>query len=118
MEETGCVNMKFIIFLKATLGKMAATKCLDQDFINLKFWQNWPRKFYNVKSYDSTKDVFEIDNESLGSGGTDEENDDDHDVDAGAPDPPSSPHRPSPAPRPPHADEPRQEITIEQNVLN
>ena len=65
MEANGCVNMRFIVFLKATLGKMVATNTLGRDFINLQFWQTWPRKFYNIKSYDSTKDDFEIDNAKL-----------------------------------------------------
>ena len=61
MEETRCVSMKFIVFLKGTLGKMVATNFLGHDFINLKFWQNWPQKFYNIKSYDSTKENFDLD---------------------------------------------------------
>ena len=65
MQDRGCVNIKFIVFLKATLGKMVATKTLGNDFINLEFWQNWPHKFYNVKSYDSTKDDFEKDNAEM-----------------------------------------------------
>lgn len=65
MESTGCVNMKFIVFLKSTLGKMVAIKTLDQDFINLEFWQTWPRKFYNIKSYDTTKDEFEMENAKM-----------------------------------------------------
>lgn len=55
MEEKGFVNIKFIIFLKATLGRMVATKILPQDFLNLQFWQLWPKKFFNVRSYESTK---------------------------------------------------------------
>lgn len=62
MEEKGCVNMKFIVFLKGTLGKMVGTNMLDYDFINLQFWQTFPQKFYNIKSYDSTKEEFEKDN--------------------------------------------------------
>lgn len=61
MEEEGYVSMKFIIFLKTTLGKMVAINVFDHDFINLQFWQKWPRKFYNIKSYDCTKDEFEKD---------------------------------------------------------
>ena len=59
MEETGCVSMKFIIFLKGTLGKMVATKILECNFINLQFWQTFPQKFYNIKYYDSSKKLFE-----------------------------------------------------------
>ena len=61
--------MKFIVFLKGTLGKMVATKTLPNDFINLQFWQSWPQKFYNIKSYDKTKN--EVNNR--------EEDDDDND---------------------------------------
>lgn len=56
MEATGCVNMKFIVFLKGTLGKMVSAKLLTNDFINLQFWQKWPQKFYNVKSYNNSKE--------------------------------------------------------------
>lgn len=65
MEKKGFVNMKFVVFLKATLGKMVGTKTLPNDFINLQFWQSWPHKFYNVKSYDSTKEDFERGNDHL-----------------------------------------------------
>ena len=83
MEANGCVDMKFIIFLKATLGKMVATKTLSNDFINLQFWQNWPHKFYNIKSYDATKDEFEMDNKKADDTGFDssEEEDDQQEED-------------------------------------
>ena len=79
MEETGCVNMKFIVFLKTTLGKMVATKTLAADFINLEFWQKWPRKFYNVKCYDSTKEQFEKDAAALNNPYHFDDDDDDND---------------------------------------
>ena len=74
MEATGCVNMKFIVFLKMTLGKMVGNKTLPKDFINLHFWQKWPRKFYNVKSYNGTKQDFLMGcgNDDNGSGSDDE----------------------------------------------
>ena len=55
MEDKGYVNIRFIIFLKATLGKMVATEILGNDFLDLHFWQQWPKKFYNIKAYDSAK---------------------------------------------------------------
>ena len=55
MEAKGFVNIKFIVFLKATLGKMMGTEILPNGFLDLHFWQSWPRKFYNVKAYDGTK---------------------------------------------------------------
>ena len=58
--------MKFIVFLKGTLGKMVATGVLEKELINLDFWETWPRKFYNLKSYDMTKDEFEDDLETHG----------------------------------------------------
>lgn len=75
MEATGCVNMKFIVFLKGTLGKLVAANALGNDFINLEFWKTWPRKFYNVRSYDNTKEDFEgdvIDDNVFGSQDEDE----------------------------------------------
>ena len=57
LEAKGFVNIKFIVFLKATLGKMMGTGILPHDFVDLQFWQSWPRKFYNVKAYDSTKEA-------------------------------------------------------------
>ena len=78
MESTGCVNMKFIVFLKTTLGKMVATKTLDSDFINLDFWQKWPQKFYSIKSYDGTKQLFESENAAMENPfGSDDDDDDD-----------------------------------------
>ena len=53
------VNTSFVAFLRATLGEMAGTGVIDREFINFDFWTAWPRKFYNVKSYDLTKDDFE-----------------------------------------------------------
>ena len=80
METTSCVPLKFIVFMKGTLGKMVATKTLDPDFINLQFWQNWPRKFYNVKSYDNTKDDFEKETAKAHATGftSDSDDSDDH----------------------------------------
>ena len=57
MEDKGFVNIKFIVFLKATLGKMMGTDILPNGFLDLHFWQSWPRKFYNIWCYDSTKDL-------------------------------------------------------------
>ena len=72
------VNMKFIVFLKGTLGKMVATNTLKKDFINLDFWETWPRKFYNVKAYDLTKD--ETDDDMDDEDMDDEDMDDEEDV--------------------------------------
>lgn len=58
MEDKSMINYKFIIFVKATLGKMVATNTLEPDFINLDFWDSWPRKFYNIRAYDMTKEEF------------------------------------------------------------
>ena len=57
MDAKGFVNIKFIVFLKATLGKMMATEILPNGFIDLHFWQSFPRKFYNIKSYQSAKET-------------------------------------------------------------
>ena len=54
------VDQKFVAFLRATLGKMAGTQVIDPELINLDFWSSWPRRFYNVRTYDSTKDDFEV----------------------------------------------------------
>ena len=56
MEAKGFVNIKFIVFLKATLGKMMATEILPNGFIDLHFWQSWPRRFYNIKCYHNSKE--------------------------------------------------------------
>ena len=50
------VNVKFIIFLKTTLGKMVSSQTLDPTIISLNFWKAWPRKFYNVKVHDLSKE--------------------------------------------------------------
>lgn len=55
MEQKGYVPIKFIVFLKTTLGKMVAANILGTDILDLHFWQQWPKKFYNVRQYDSTK---------------------------------------------------------------
>lgn len=73
MESTGCVDMKFIIFLKTTLGKMVAANTLKNDFINLQFWQKWPQKFYNVKSYSMTKDELDAAETATNGDGNHEE---------------------------------------------
>ena len=49
------MNPRFISFLKGTLGKMVGLELLRSEDINLSFWDAWPRKFYNIKSYDQTK---------------------------------------------------------------
>lgn len=53
------IDPKFVAFLRATLSKMAGTGIIDPDFINVEFWSSWPRKFYNIRTYDSTKEEFE-----------------------------------------------------------
>lgn len=54
--DLGVVDQRFIAFLRATLGMMAGTNIIDREIIDLEFWSSWPRKFYNVRSYDSSKD--------------------------------------------------------------
>lgn len=54
-SELPVLDQDFVAFLKATLGKMAGTDVIDRDHIALDFWSGWPRKFYNVRSYDLTK---------------------------------------------------------------
>ena len=56
MAEKGYVCTRFIVFLKATLGKMVGTKLLHPDILNYSFWETWPKRFYNVKSYDNSKE--------------------------------------------------------------
>ena len=38
---------------------MAGTEVIEREYIDFDFWTAWPRKFYNVRSYDLTKDDFE-----------------------------------------------------------
>ena len=80
MQEKGVVNRKFILFLKATLGKMVAVGTLSSDFIDLHFWQNWSKKYYNTKAFDSTKteEKAEVHQEPKGC---DEDQDDEESVD-------------------------------------
>ena len=54
------VDQRFIGFLRATLGKMAGTGVIAMDLIDLDFWSAWPRRFYNVRTYDLTKENFEV----------------------------------------------------------
>ena len=79
MKDMRCVNMRFIVFLKSALAKMVANKFLESDFINLEFWLSWPRKFYNVKTYDFTKEDFETNAAEIDDTGfdTDADNNDD-----------------------------------------
>ena len=60
VSQPDTVNPAFISFLKATLGKMVGCKILDREAINLEFWETWPRKFYNIRTYDVTKVNFFI----------------------------------------------------------
>ena len=39
---------------------MAGTGVIDAEIINLEFWSSWPRRFYNVRTYDSTREDFEL----------------------------------------------------------
>ena len=45
--------------MRATLAKMAGTNILNPETINLEFWSSWPRRFYNIRAYDMTKQDFE-----------------------------------------------------------
>lgn len=38
---------------------MAGTGVINKDHINLEFWTAWPRRFYNIRAYDSTKENLE-----------------------------------------------------------
>lgn len=58
MHDRSMVDGRFITFLKSTLGQMVGTNTLEESFIDLAFWDNWPRKFYNIKMYDLTKSEF------------------------------------------------------------
>ena len=53
------VDPAFISFLRATLSQMAGTGVIDKAYIDFDFWAAWPRRFYNVRSYDITKEDFE-----------------------------------------------------------
>lgn len=55
-QEDGLLDNNFVAFLRATLGKMAGTGILEMEVIDLDFWTAWPRRFYNIKAYDLTKD--------------------------------------------------------------
>lgn len=61
MDKRSMVNPKFISFLKGTLGKMVSTHTFSEEFINLELWETWPRKFYNIMYYDSTKEQVSAD---------------------------------------------------------
>ena len=54
------VDQKFVGFLRATLGKMAGTGVIGMELIDLDFWSAWPRRFYNIRTYDLTKENFEV----------------------------------------------------------
>lgn len=54
-DNTGFINNKFVIFLKSTLTKMVATNTIGTDFLDLNFWQVWPKKIYTPKSFDNMK---------------------------------------------------------------
>ena len=49
------VDETFISFLKGKLGKMVGIGLLTANEINVSFWDTWPRRFYNIKSYDLSK---------------------------------------------------------------
>ena len=54
------IDYKFVAFLRATLAKMAGTKVLDPQVIDLEFWLSWQRRFYNIRAYDRTKHDFDV----------------------------------------------------------
>lgn len=54
-DDVSTVSYRLIGFLKATLGQMVGAGELDPAFINLDMWDSWPRKFYNIRTYDLTK---------------------------------------------------------------
>lgn len=64
MDKKDTVDMSFVVFLKATLGKMVATNTLDKDFIDLHFWHAWPKKYYSIKYFDNTKGMDALSNGS------------------------------------------------------
>ena len=53
------LDPKFVAFLRATLSKMAGTDILNPEVIDLDFWNSWPRRFYNIRAYDMTKEELE-----------------------------------------------------------
>ena len=59
-DDRSEINPRFISFLKGTLGKMVETNILNETFINSDMWASWPRKFYNIRVYDMTKDQFGV----------------------------------------------------------
>ena len=63
-QEKGYVNLKFIMFLKTTLGKMMATNTIASDMFDLNFWHSWPKKYYNSKCFDNCKGFFHKEKES------------------------------------------------------
>ena len=93
------VDLSFVAFLRATLGMMAGTEVINKEYVDFDFWTAWPRKFYNVRSYDATREAFEK--------GELDEIDIDVDIDGASnvcvppPNPPSSSSTPPPPPPPP-----------------
>lgn len=58
-DDLPVVDPKFVAFLRATLAQMAGTEILDPEIIDLEFWASWPRRFYNIRNYDGTKEMVE-----------------------------------------------------------
>ena len=51
------IDSKFINFFRATLAKMYGIGALKKEFIDHKFWDSWPKRFYNIRAYDTTKEL-------------------------------------------------------------
>lgn len=47
---------------------MAGNFFLDLGLINADFWSAWPRRFYNIKHYDATKNCYDTDKQQNGDG--------------------------------------------------
>lgn len=45
----------FIRIFRGTLAKMAGEKIIPYDFVNLDFWNAFPRKFNTKKNYQTSK---------------------------------------------------------------
>ena len=54
------VHKDFVALLKTTLSRMAGSGILDQSFVNLDFWRNWPKKFREARRY-----VFDKEDEDM-----------------------------------------------------
>ena len=45
------VQKEFVALFKCTLSRMCGAGLLDPSFVDLDFWQNWPKKYREAKRY-------------------------------------------------------------------